>query len=94
LVAGHGGAIAAQNGRTSRSKILSDTVEGKESVAIATGYESKVKGALGCWLVLSEWNNRNGEYHIDDVQCVRVDGEKIKADTWYQLIGGEFAEVS
>ena len=23
-----------------------------------------------------------------------VDGEKIKSDTWYKLIGGEFTEVS
>ena len=66
-------------------------VEGWESVAMAIGYKSKAKGALGCWLVLAEWDDE-GTYIID-VQCRKVDGENIKADTWYQLIGGEFKEV-
>ena len=69
------------------------TVEGKESVAIATGYESKAKGALGCWIVLSEWKGIDNKYHIIDVQSAKVDGEKIKADTFYRLVNGEFVEV-
>ena len=68
------------------------TVEGKESIAIATGYESKAKGAIGCWIVVSEWDE--GADHIIDVQCVRVDGEKIKADTFYTLKNGEFVETA
>lgn len=68
------------------------SVEGKESVAMAIGYESKAKGALGCWIVLAEWEDRGSEHGIKDVQCVRVDGEKIKADTWYKLENGEFIE--
>jgi hypothetical protein len=67
------------------------TVEGQESVAVAIGYESMAKGALGCWLVLAEWDG-DGE-HIDDVQCRRVDGNGIKPDTFYKLCGGEFVEV-
>jgi hypothetical protein len=63
-------------------------VEGQESVAVAIGYKNKAKGALGCWLVLAEWDDE--EKHIIDVQCRKVDGENIKADTWYQLIDGEF----
>lgn len=69
------------------------TVEGKEAVAMAIGYESKAKGALGCWIVLSEWEKRRNGYHIKDVQCIKVDGENIKADAWYMLKGGEFVEV-
>ncbi len=69
------------------------SVEGKESVAMAIGYESKAKGALGCWIVLSEWEGINGEYHIKDVQCAKVDGKKIKADTYYRLRNGEFVEA-
>ncbi len=64
------------------------SVEGKESVAMAIGYQNKAKGALGCWLVLAEWDM--GAEHIQDVQCARVDGEAIKADTWYQLKNGQF----
>ena len=70
------------------------SVEGKESVAVATGYESKAKGAMGCWLVLAEWDEVDDEYHIVDVQSARVDGERIKADTWYILQGGQFVEAS
>ncbi len=70
------------------------SVEGKESVAMAIGYEGKAKGALGCWLVLAEWEERATEYGIKDVRSVRVDGDTIKADTWYKLQGGEFVEVT
>ena len=69
------------------------TVTGKESVAMAVGYDSKAKGALGCYLVLSEWKRIDGEYHIVDVQSAKVDGETIKADTFYKLIDGKFVEV-
>ena len=64
------------------------SVEGKESVAVAMGYQSRAKGGLGCWLVLAEWD-ATGE-HILDVQLVRVDGERIQANTWYRLEQGQF----
>ena len=69
-------------------------VEGKESVAIVTGKDSKAKGALGCWLVLTargEWDG-NG-YPIKEVKAFKVDGDKIKADTWYKLVDGEPIEM-
>ena len=69
------------------------TVEGKESVAIATGYESKARGAVGCWIVLAEWKEIDDEYHIVDIQSIKVDGEKIKPNTFYRLVNGEFVEV-
>ena len=69
------------------------TVTGKESVAMAVGCDSKAKGALGCYLVLSEWKRIDGEYHIVDVQSVKVDGETIKPDIFYKLIDGKFVEV-
>lgn len=67
------------------------TVSGKESIAIASGYEGKASGALGCWIVVAEWDE-DGE-HIIDVKSHIVDGESIKADTFYQLKGGEFVEA-
>ena len=67
------------------------TVEGKESVAMAIGYDSKAKGSLGCFIVLSEWGrDEEGEYHIIDVKSTKVDGTKIKPDTFYKLVNGEF----
>ena len=69
------------------------TVEGKESVAMAIGYNSKAKGSLGCFIVLAEYKNLGREYHIVDVKSAKVDGKKIKPDTFYKLINGEFVEA-
>ena len=66
------------------------TVEGEDSIAIVTGYKSKAKGAIGCWIVLTE---RDDEMHILGVKAVRVDGDKIKPDTFYMLSGGEIMEA-
>ena len=66
------------------------TVGGAESIAVVTGYGSKAKGAVGCWLVLTE---RDEKMHILGVQAVCVDGETIKADTFYMLKNGAITEV-
>ena len=66
-------------------------VSGKDSIAIVTGKDSKARGALGDWLVLTE---RDDDGHIVDVQAVKVDGEEIKADTWYKLVNGKLVEDS
>ena len=69
-------------------------VEGKESVAIVTGKDSKAKGSLGCWLVLTERGEWDGKgYPIKEVKAFKVDGDKVKADTWYKLVDGEPIEV-
>ena len=70
------------------------SVEGKDSIAIVTGKDSKAKGALGCWIVLTEREDWSGEsYPIKEVKAFRVDGETIKADTYYKLVNGEAIEV-
>ena len=67
------------------------TVEGKESVAMAIGCDSKAKGSIGCFIVLAEWKKfEDGTYHIVDVKSAKVDGTKIKPDTFYKLVHGEF----
>ena len=68
-------------------------VSGNESIASALGIEGKAKGALGCWIVCAEWENKNGCWHIKCVKAGAVDGENIKADTWYMLKDGEFVEA-
>ena len=66
------------------------TAGGAESIAVVTGYGSKAKGAVGCWLVLTE---RDEKMHILGVQAVCVDGETIKAGTFYMLKNGAIIEV-
>ena len=68
---------------------------GTESVAAALGIDSKAKGALGCWIVIAEWeSDEKFNLHRKDVQCFKVDGENIKSDTWYKLKNGVLVEVS
>ena len=69
-------------------------VSGKESIASAIGIGGKAKGALGCWIVCAEWENKNEGWHIKCVKAAAVDGENIKADTWYMLKDGEFVEAT
>ena len=79
---------------TNTGDYSASSVSGNESFAIATGQLSKVKGALGCWIACAEWaENDNGTWHPIDFKAIRVDGEKIKADTWYRLEKGKFIEV-
>ena len=65
------------------------SVEGKESVACSLGIEGKAKGALGCWIVLAEWKKDNYEWHLVAVKSFKVDGKRIKADTYYMLRNGK-----
>ena len=67
------------------------TVSGDDSIAFVSGYQSKAKGAKGCWLVLTE---RDDGMHIVDVQTVMVDGETIKADTFYTLKDKKIIEAT
>ena len=69
-------------------------VSGKESIAIVTGKDSKAAGALGDWIVLTERGEWNGDtFPIKEVKAFKVDGEKIKADTFYKLVDGEAVEA-
>ena len=69
-------------------------VEGKESVAIVTGIGSKASGAIGCWLVLTERGDWDGEtYPIKEVRAVKVDGETVKPGVFYKLKDGEVVEA-
>ena len=60
---------------------------------MAAGYESKAKAKIGSWITLAEWK-LNGYVLIPIcVRTEKVDGERIKADTFYKLVDGEFKEV-
>ena len=70
------------------------TVEGKESVACALGINGKAKGALGCWLVLAEWKEiKPFDWHRISVRSFKVDGKRIKENTFYTLVGGKAVRV-
>lgn len=71
------------------------SVEGKESIAIVTGKDSKAKGAIGCWIVLTERSEWDGNiYPIKFVKAFKVDGDTIKPDVYYKLVDGQPVEVN
>ena len=68
-------------------------VDGKEAIAAAFGINGKAKACLGSWIILAEWEIKNDNWHIAAVKTAQIDGEKLKADTWYMLKNGEFEEA-
>ena len=68
---------------------------GEDSVIMCAGNSSIAKAKVGSWITLAEWK-WSDEKKRDVPVCVKteyVDGENIKADTWYQLKNGKFVEV-
>ena len=87
-------------GASSATGLYGSAIAGDpESIAIAWGYKGKAKGVIGSHLVLADWEgNENNfwtqeEWSLKGAKMVRVDGEKIKADTWYRMEKGEVVEV-
>lgn len=81
--------VAINNGELSAA-----TVEGKDCISIVTGYDSKAKGSLGCWIVLTErgeWDEK--DCPILSIQAFKVDGKSIKDNTFYKLVDGKPVEV-
>ncbi len=67
---------------------------GEDSVICCAGHGSNVKAKKGSWITLAEWkySEEKERYIPVCVKTERVDGERIKADTWYTLKDGEFVE--
>ena len=68
---------------------------GEDAVIMCAGSRSKAKGKKGSWITLAEWakDEEKGRYVPICVKTERVDGEKIKENTYYTLKNGEFVEV-
>lgn len=63
---------------------------GEHSIICAVGWDSMAKASVGSWITLAEFDERGV---VKLVKTEQVDGERIKADTWYVLVDGEFKEV-
>ena len=98
--------LATNEGNESMAVNMGDgaraSTEGIDSIAFVTGEKSKAKGALGCWIVLTERDCQPVDSSlakeinispIKDIKAFKVDGETIKPDTYYQLIDGKPVEV-
>ena len=84
----YGAATAGDYGAaTARGKAST----GYNGLSVARGKNVQVKGGIGAILVIAE--ERDDTYDIVDWKAVAVDGEVVKADTWYRLENGELVEV-
>ena len=85
---------SAQIGSSGYSAQIDST--GEDSVIMCAGRNSKAKANIGSWITLAEWkwSNEKNRYVPVCVKTEYVDGEKIKADTWYKLENGKFVEVN
>ena len=68
------------------------TNTGKYGTAISLGIEGRASGSIGNFLVLSEWEYKGDTWKRIAMGLAKVDGKKIKADTFYVLKGGKFVE--
>ena len=64
---------------------------GKDGCGLVRGNDVKIKGGLGAVLVICEENADN--WDIKEWLAFVVDGEDIKADTWYKLVDGKLVEA-
>ena len=92
----YGAATAGYRGAATAGDYGAATARGKAStgsngLSVARGNNVQVKGGIGAILVIAE----EGEDTCDivDWKTVLVDGEVVKADTWYRLENGELVEV-
>ena len=91
-----GAATAGDRGAATAGYRGAATARGKAStgsngLSVARGKNVQVKGGIGAILVIAE--ERDDTYDIVDWKAVVVDGEVVKADTWYRLENGELVEV-
>ena len=76
---------AAATGPYCRAK-----ADGKDSIAVVNGVCGKACGALGCYLVLTEYDD---DGNMLWAKMTKVDGAHIKEKVWYTLKNGEFVEA-
>ena len=89
-------ATAGNRGAATAGDYGAATARGKAStgsngLSVARGNNVRVKGGIGAILVIAE--EGEDSYDIVDWKAVVVDGEVVKADTWYRLENGELVEV-
>jgi len=67
---------------------------GAKSVVCGIGKNNIAKAPVGSWITLAEYENNGNRYEVVCVKTEYVDGDRIKADTWYELKNGKFEEAN
>ena len=64
-------------------------ITGNDTVACGIGKNTIIKGKLGTWITLAEYNQDNKPICVKSAQ---IDGKSLKEDVYYILLNGEFTE--
>ena len=80
------GSSAATSGEES-----SAATKNKNGLAVACGKNARAMGALGSYIVVTEWDDV--QENIIAVCLGKIDGETLKPNTWYTVRDGQFVEV-
>ena len=92
-IAGGDGSNIAGGDRSTITGGDGSNIAGGDRSLIVGRDDCKAKAGLNSIIVLSEWKRTDGKYAPVSVKAEIVDGKRIKADTWYKLVNGEFVEV-
>ena len=65
-------------------------MKGEHNVGANIGIRGTIKGIKGSWITLAEYNDL---YECVCVKSAKIDGKKIKENTWYKLEKGKFKKV-
>ena len=63
---------------------------GEKALVMSAGHNTRARAKVGSWIVLTEYDDNK------NIKCVKaeyVDGERIKGDTLYRLVNGEFVKA-
>ena len=63
---------------------------GEKALVMSAGHNTKARAKVGSWIVLTEYDDNK------NIKCVKaeyVDGKRIKGDTLYRLVNGEFVKT-
>ena len=91
-----GAATAGDSGAATAGDYGAATSRGTVTVGecgagLVQGNGVKIRGGLGAILVIAE--EEENSYDLAHWKAVVVDGETVKADTWYKLMNGELVEA-
>ena len=82
-----------KEGGTNSGNFAKLASSGKDSVVMSAGIGGKVKAAVGNWIAIAEWKMKDSHFAPVGIVAAKVDGEKIKADTWYKCENGKLVEA-
>ena len=92
----YGAATAGDRGAATAGDYGAATSRGSVTVGVngtglVRGNGVMIRGGLGAILVIAE--EEENSYDLAHWKAVVVDGETVKADTWYKLMNGELVEA-